>query len=306
MIEQIRNNIYYRIKWLIPRRLQLSLRRMLLRKKIGKCKNVWPILNSSEKKPEKFKGWPNNKRFALVLTHDVDTDYGHRKCIDLMKIEKEIGMFSSFNFVPERYQVSSEIRNTLIQNGFEVGVHGLKHDGKLFKKKSIFKKRAQIINDYIRNWNAVGFRAPAMHHNLVWIGDLNIEYDASTFDTDPFEPQSDGIGSIFPFYVNGTEKKGFIELPYTLPQDFTVLILMKDYENNIWRKKLDWIAEKGGMALLNTHPDYMAFNGKHRFDEYPVKLYVNFLKYIQYKYSEQYWHILPKDMATYWKSLQNE
>jgi len=35
-----------------------------------------------------------------------------------------------------------------------------------------------------------GFSLPSMHHNLEWIGELDIEYDASTFDTDPFEPQS--------------------------------------------------------------------------------------------------------------------
>jgi len=47
----------------------------------------------------------------------------------------------------------------------------------------------------------VGFRAPAMHDNLEWISELNLEYDLSTFDTDPFEPQSDGVGTIFPFKV---------------------------------------------------------------------------------------------------------
>jgi len=25
-----------------------------------------------------------------------------------------------------------------------------------------------------------------MHHNLEWIGELNVKYDLSTFDTDPF------------------------------------------------------------------------------------------------------------------------
>ena len=30
---------------------------------------------------------------------------------------------------------------------------------------------------------------------------LNIAYDASTFDTDPFEPQPDGVNTIFPFWV---------------------------------------------------------------------------------------------------------
>jgi hypothetical protein len=40
-----------------------------------------------------------------------------------------------------------------------------------------------------------------MLRNLDWLGDLNIQYDGSTFDTDPFEPQPDGAGTIFPFWV---------------------------------------------------------------------------------------------------------
>ena len=114
-------------------------------------------------------------------------------------IEKELGFRSSFNFVPERYQVSSEIRDRLTSDGFEVGVHGLYHDGKLYKSRKIFRERSAQINQYMEEWKAVGFRSPAMHHNLDWLHDLNIEYDASTFDTDPFEPQSDGVRTIFPF-----------------------------------------------------------------------------------------------------------
>ena len=40
-----------------------------------------------------------------------------------------------------------------------------------------------------------------MLHNLVWLRDLDILYDASTFDTDPFEPQPEGMETIFPFWV---------------------------------------------------------------------------------------------------------
>ena len=40
-----------------------------------------------------------------------------------------------------------------------------------------------------------------MLHNLEWFHDLNVKYDSSTFDTDPFEPQPDGVGTIFPFWV---------------------------------------------------------------------------------------------------------
>jgi hypothetical protein len=43
------------------------------------------------------------------------------------------GFRSSFNFIPEGdYRVSRELRDELTRNGFEVGVHDLHHDGKLY------------------------------------------------------------------------------------------------------------------------------------------------------------------------------
>ena len=153
----------------------------------------------------------------------------------------------------------------------------------------------------------MGFRSPAMHHNLDWIHDLNIEYDASTFDTDPFEPDSEGIETIFPFRVSGnSSQKGYIELPYTLPQDFTLFVLMKEKNIDIWKRKLDWIARRGGMALLNTHPDYMNFSTKKMgIEEFPVSLYMEFLEHIKSEYEGQYWHVLPRDMARFWLNNNN-
>ncbi|MEE9612162.1 MAG: hypothetical protein V3W19_12975, partial [Desulfatiglandales bacterium] len=95
---------------------------------------------------------------------------------------------------------------------------------------------------------------------------------------------------------------GYVELPYTLPQDFTLFILMKEKNIDIWKKKLDWIAEKGGMALFTSHPDYMNYrNSRQYIDEYPVEYYIEFLSYVKERYKDQYWHVLPKDMASFWK-----
>ena len=60
-------------------------------------------------------------------------------------------------------------------------------------------------------------------------------------------------------------------MPYTLPQDFTLFVILKQESIDLWKRKLDWVASKGGMCLLITHPDYMTFNGRpRRFDEYPA------------------------------------
>jgi hypothetical protein len=295
-------NVYYTLKPLIPRRVQLALRRQIVLRKRLACSHVWPIDPRSSLPPANWRGWPHQKRFALVLTHDVEWAPGQEKCKALAQLEQRMGFRSSFNFVPERYNVSTAIRHDLTRRGFEIGVHGLKHDGKLYKTRAIFQSRAIRINRYLKEWEAVGFRSPAMHHNLEWLHDLNVLYDASTFDTDPFEPQSDGLGTIFPLWVNGKpNQRGYVELPYTLPQDFTLFVLMKEQSINIWKKKLDWIAAHGGMALLNTHPDYMSFNGrKPGLEEYPVEHYAQLLDYVNSKYADQYWHALPKQMARFW------
>ena len=158
---------FYILKPFIPRSLQLYLRRKLLIFKIKKYNNIWPILRGSEKRPSNWENWPDNKKFALILTHDVEHQRGYDRILELMNIEKELGYVSSFNLIPERdYLVDRSLLKRLVENGFEYGIHGLRHDGKLFSSKKEFMNRAKRINYYLNEWGAIGFRAPAMQHNL--------------------------------------------------------------------------------------------------------------------------------------------
>ena len=294
-------NTYYRLKPAIPRRWQIHLRRCMIKARKAKALANWPIMPAAANPPAEWPGWPDGKQFAVVLTHDVESSFGQEQVKPLMELEIELGYRSAFNFVPERYPLDNGLRLVLGSKGFEVGVHGLYHDGLLYQSFDVFRQRAGQINRYLKEWEAVGFRSPAMHHNLEWIHLLNIEYDMSTFDTDPFEPQGDGVGTIFPFWVqNPQQLSGYVELPYTLPQDFTLFILMQETAIRIWKRKLDWVARNGGMVLLNTHPDYMYFSQQSpTFDQFPVQHYADLLNYIRTRYSGQYWAALPREVATY-------
>jgi hypothetical protein len=221
-----------------------------------------------------------------------------------MEIEKELGFKSTFNFVAEDYQVPLSLLHTLRQSGFGIGVHGLKHDGKSFSSRKIFDERSPRINHYLKKWGAVGFHSPSTHRNLDWIAELDIEYDCSTFDTDPFEPQFDGMHTIFPIWVtNKTKTRGYTEFPYTLPQDHCLFVILKEQTIKIWKQKLDWIVDNGGLAFLNSHPDYMNFvSSKSSLEEYPFDYYRDLLDYIRTKYAGQYWHVLPSEAAEFWKT----
>jgi hypothetical protein len=215
-------------------------------------------------------------------------------------MDKALGFRSSFNFVPEgEYRLPDSLRLFLDQEGFEVGVHDLHHDGSLYRSARIFRAQSKKINDYLKSWGSVGFRSGFMFHNLEWIKGLDVLYDASTFDTDPFEPQPDGVGTIFPFWVQRSGGGGYVELPYTLPQDSTLFLVLKERTIDVWLKKLQWIVSHGGMALLNVHPDYINFKGNHIASEFSAELYESFLKHVMNQYGDTCWFALPRDVATY-------
>lgn len=312
----VRNRLYYSLKPLLPWSLRMGVRRWLAVPKRRRTTGVWPVKPGSERPPEGWPGWPAGKQFAFVLSHDVEGVAGLRKVRQLAELELSLGFRSSFNFVPEgEYAVPAELRAWLVANGFEVGVHDLRHDGKLFQSRAAFATQARRINTYLREWNAAGFRAGFMLHRLNWLHDLEVRYDASTFDTDPFEPQPQGQGTIFPFWVANPvlvsgmaeereaaarHRPGYVELPYTLPQDSTLFLLFREQGPAIWRQKLDWVARHGGMAMVNVHPDYVQFDGERSSSRtFPVEHYAALLRHVRDQYRDAAWTVLPREVAAF-------
>jgi glycosyltransferase involved in cell wall biosynthesis len=297
------NEIYYFLKPFLPWSVRLALRRQRAKSRLATYAGTWPIDPKAGVHPPGWPGWPGGKQFAFVLTHDVEGAKGLSRVAQLAALETRKGFRSSFNFVPDgEYVLSADLRENIVRQGFEVGVHGLQHDGKLYASKEEFAGKAAQIRNFLREWKACGFRSPLMQHKLAWLHQLGVEYDASTFDTDPFEPEPDAVGTVFPFWVPGPNNSGFVELPYTLPQDFTLFVVLREPNIEIWKKKLDWVAARGGMALLNTHPDYMCFEGKTKKDEFPSAFYEEFLTYAKEKYADAYWSTTPCEVARFYCS----
>jgi hypothetical protein len=105
--------------------------------------DIWPINPACAVKPPEWKGWPDRRKFCLVISHDVDTQKGHDSVLQLMEIEEKLGFRAVYNFVPERYNLSLDLIKEVQRRGFEVAVHGLKHDGLLFSSLKTFNKRAK-------------------------------------------------------------------------------------------------------------------------------------------------------------------
>lgn len=293
---------YYLLKRFMPRRARLRLRRVYQGR--GPVSPIgWPIEQGLVRIREQQAAaaledagmaeaacidfWPDGRDSAFVITHDVEGPDGMGRVMQLAQIDARHGFVSSFNFVPERYKVDVGLRRELHDMGFEVGVHGLKHDGLLFWSSRVFSGRACKINRFVANWEASGFRAPLTHRQPVWMQALNVDYDSSFFDTDPFEPMPGGTGSIWPYFCGR-----FVELPYTLPQDSTLFELLGECGPSIWLDKLSFITRHRGMALVNVHPDYI-FKERSRTRAYETLLA---------KARESgCWNALPKDVACWWR-----
>jgi peptidoglycan/xylan/chitin deacetylase (PgdA/CDA1 family) len=299
---------YYLLKPLLPRRLMARVRRGYQSAQVRGFPLDWPqeeryarlmygILravapSAATVEAHRRSLWPDGADFALVLTHDVETAAGRDFVDALATLEERYGFRSSFNFVPERYHVPAALRRRLADRGFEVGVHGLNHDGRLFSSFAEFKQRSDRINRYLEAWGATGFRSPMTHRNPAWLQGLTIDYDLSFFDTDPFEPMPGGTTAIWPFFCGH-----FVELPYTLLQDHTMLVVLGEKTPSRWIEKVDFLARWGGMALLNSHPDFLR-------DPAHFAVYEEFLRELAGRRSRA-WHALPRDVAAWWRRRAN-
>ncbi len=294
--------VYYLLKPLIPKTISHRLRQFYNRS--SKPSDNWLIEHryvdflwevmrqvlvlSNQEKTFIQCFWPKHQCYAFILTHDVETGEGQAFVEEVADLEESLGFRSSFNFVPYRYQIDSGLMNSLHKRGFEIGVHGFKHNGRLFNNQQSFYQKAQHINTFLSKWGASGFRSELTLRQPEWMQRLEIQYDLSFFDVDPFEPIPGGTMCIWPFSIGR-----FIELPYTLIQDNTLISILNQKDPQYWLTKIEFIEKYHGSALVNTHPDYL----KSRIN---WEVYVNFLKAMQER--NNYWHALPGDAARWWKT----
>lgn len=297
---------YYMLKPLLSRRLQLAMRRRHAARRARREFPAWPIepllidhernrfrrmLAESGKEKVPFVGyWPEAHRFASIVSHDVEGPEGIANIPRLLEIERKHGIVSCWNFCAEWYEIPAGTFETVREAGCEVGLHGVLHDGKLFRDRASFEANLPKIHRYLEQWDIAGFRSPATHRNADWMPELGCLYDGSYPDTDPFEPQAGGCCSIFPFFIGD-----LVELPITLIQDHTLWEILGDESTDRWTEKSEWVAANHGLVQLLVHPDYLL-------DDRRLALYDSFLGWLTAHNREHHgWHALPRQVAEWWR-----
>jgi hypothetical protein len=231
--------------------------------------------------------WPDGKSWALVLTHDVEAAAGQRRHELLRSPERDRGLRSCWNFVGQRYQVDATLIGALQAEGCEIGVHGLRHDGRDLSSRRQLRRRLPAIRELASQWQAVGFRSPATQRDWALMPELGFAYDSSYADTNPYEPQPGGCCTWLPFFIGG-----MVELPMTLEQDHTLFEILRQPDARSWLHKAHMLRARGGMALLVTHPDYAR----------DCRLTDGYLELLDaFCADRSAWHALPREVAAWWR-----
>jgi peptidoglycan/xylan/chitin deacetylase (PgdA/CDA1 family) len=250
---------------------------------------LFELVSRLADRPVPFIGpWPRDSSWALVLTHDVEGEKGYGKLRELLHMELEAGYRSSWNFVPQnQYEVEDDLVHELREAGFEIGVHGLRHDGRDLASRATLRRRLPAIRSYAERWQAVGFRSPATLRSAELMPMLGFDYDSSYSDTAPFEPQPGGCCTWLPYMLDE-----LVELPITLPQDHTLFEILGHRDEKIWLEKTRHLRARGGMALLITHPDY--FDNPNLLESYRRFLGA-------FASDSSAWKALPREVSSWWR-----
>ena len=235
--------------------------------------------------------WPDGHDACLILTHDVETAAGRDYCGPLMDVDESFGLRASFQLVPEkRYAVSQAFTETIRRRGFEVNVHGLCHDGRLFDSRQIFVERAPRINAYKHEFGAAGFRSPVMYRNVDWYDLLDFEYDMSVPNVAHLDPQPGGCCTVMPYFIGR-----ILELPLTMTQDYALFHILGDRTIELWKKQAATILDRHGLLSVLVHPDYVISS---RY----MAVYRALLTFlVDLSQTRDIWRALPGEVNTWWR-----
>lgn len=235
--------------------------------------------------------WPEGAPYCALMTHDVEMRVGRDFCAQLMDIDDRFGVKSAFQVIPEeRYEVTPAWLAEFRRRGFEVNVHDLNHDGRLFASHETFLQRAGAINRYGREFGARGFRSGALYRNQEWYGALDFSYDMSVPCTGRLEVQRGGCCTTMPYFVGKV-----LEIPLTTTQDYALFNVLNDYSTRLWQEQLEAIADRHGLASFIAHPDYLLEARARR-------TYESLLEILAAKRAADHcWVALPGEVDRWWR-----
>lgn len=308
---RLSNAVIRKVYYLLRPYLSVGMRKHLQRIHLRKWNQIsfpaWPIDTTVDRLHRMMMGsaikaqglqeipfiwfWPEDYTSCTIVTHDVESVFGRDFSDRLMDIDDSFGFRSSFQVVPEcRYEVPESYLAAIRSRGFEVNVHDLKHDGRLYAERGEFARRAEQINQYGRKFDARGFRSGILYRNADWYDAFDFLYDMSIPNVAHLDPQRGGCCTVMPYFIGK-----MIELPVTCTQDYTLFHMLGDYSIDLWKRQIELIRANHGLVSILVHPDYLL-------EPRAQNTYKALLQHLaELRDADHMWTPLPKDVALWWR-----
>jgi len=299
-------NLYYLLRPLLPVSVRRHLQQVRLRGWQGIAFPEWPVdttvdrlfrstmaavLRASKLRQVPFIWfWPDAAPSCTMLTHDVEGQTGLEFCQTLIRLDASFGFRAAFQLIPESGADAWLQADAIRARGCEVNLHDLNHDGRLYRDRDTFLKRAQRINEYSRMFDCRGFRSGAMYREQAWYGAFEFDYDMSVPNVAHLEPQRGGCCTVMPYFVGD-----MLELPLTTAQDYSLFFILGDYSIALWRQQIEAIRAQNGLISVITHPDYLV-GARER------SVYAQLLEHLSdLQTAGQTWVALPGEVNDWWR-----
>ena len=305
--EQLLQTLYYFLRPILPLPVRKRLQRRVFQQRLGRKFPHWPVDCSVDQIFQQLMGltllasggseipfiwfWPEGSDCALMMTHDVEEQNGADLCDFLMDLDDSCGIKAAFQLIPEgAYEDFDTLASKIRARSFELNIHDLDHDGRLYEHKELFEARASRINEYGRRYGAQGFRSGSMHRNQDWFEMLDFQYDMSVPTVSHLEPQSGGCCTVTPYFVGNV-----MELPLTTIQDHGLFHVLSANSIELWKQQIETILAHHGLISFIVHPDYIS-------EPTECGFYRQLLQYIQaLRTTNPIWIALPGDINRWWR-----
>ncbi len=247
--------------------------------------------------------WPEGKKYAFTVTHDIDSSwiYQNGNMDKFIKVEKQIGIRGAWYFVVNLYKHDFKVIDILVNEGHEIALHAHKHDHKIaFLSEKRMNKRLSECQWFIDKYQIYGFRSPHYLRTPKFYKVLKhyLKYDTSVHDS--YNPASkgdifrEGCSAVTPFNLSDN-KNSLLEIPITIPEDFILYNTEKGASSiiEVQLEKVREIKERGGLATLVIHPEPHLSARKPFFEAFKEVLRV-------VSSDDECWICPPKDIYHFW------
>lgn len=252
--------------------------------------------------------WPKGKRYAVVLNHDVDTEWGFKNDRGIKafrEIEEKKGLRSAWMVVGNLAEMGRSCLRNLVASGHEVGFHGPDHSHSLaYLPENKIRERLSRVSRFLNDFNCLGFRSPSYHHTETLYRALDplIHYDMSMHDVfenvNSLMPSLEGCSTCFPFRIEGTK---ILEIPTTVTEDFILEMKLGSPLDSLKFQLglIEKIKKRQGVVNLLTHPEPQWSARPAWFQNYDSLLQ-------EVSKDSSAWITLPRDLYTWWDQREKQ